>query len=80
MSLIPVQFRKSDSPTPQPHTGDSFNLPPSSLPIHFLQSIQIANRGVDRNRFDIVYLINDLEIHDRKRIRCSRLFGSTVPA
>ena len=58
MSLIPVQFRKSE----------------------FLQSIQIANRGVDRNRFDIVYLINDLEIHDRKRIRCSGLFGSTVPA
>ena len=58
MSLIPVQFRKSE----------------------FLQSIQIANRGVDRNRFDIVYLINDLEIHDRKRIRCSGLFGSTVSA
>src|SRR3990167_6661112 len=77
MSLIPVQFRKTNPPTPQPHTGDPFKLSPSSLPVHFLQPIQVANRGADRNRLDVAYLINDLEIHDRKPTRGSGLFGST---
>ena len=59
-----MQFRKTNSTTPQPNAGDPFQLSPASLSIHFLQSIQIANRRVDGYRLNIVYPVNNLEIHD----------------
>ena len=76
MSLIPVQFRETNSATPQTYMRNSFELSPSSLAIHFLQSIQFADRGVDGNGFDVAYFVNDLEIHVRKRSQASGLFGS----
>ena len=64
MGLIPVQLRQPDSACSQAYACDAFELSPTALPVLFLESREVVNRGVNRDDFDVVNRLKDLKVHE----------------
>ena len=64
MGLIPVQLCQPDSAGSQAYACDPLEFAPAALPVLFLESFQIVNRGVDRDDFDGVNRLKNLKVHE----------------
>jgi hypothetical protein len=75
-----MQLGKPNPAAPQPHSGNTFQLPPPAFAVSSTQSADIMNTAADGNGLNIRDFADDLEAHLRIKSVVSAGFKKTPNA